>query len=109
MRFGEVDPGDENDPAKFEPPLQLDFKRARLDLHIIEKESDPSSKYELFERLNTGGSRASDQEVRNCVLVWMNTGGPGAVLRVCAVDGAPRTAAVPNGTVVAVLGVFAAR
>lgn len=71
-RFGEVDPGDDNDPKKFEPALQLEFKRSRLDLHIIQRESDPSSKYELFERLNTGGSAASDQEVRNCVLVWMN-------------------------------------
>jgi hypothetical protein len=51
---------------------QLDFRRSRLDLHIILKESDPTSKYELFERLNTGGSLASRQEVRNCVLVWMN-------------------------------------
>lgn len=72
MRFGEVDPGDDDDPKKFEAALQLEFKRSRLDLHIIQKESDPSSKYELFERLNTGGSAASDQEVRNCVLVWMN-------------------------------------
>jgi hypothetical protein len=51
---------------------QLDFRRLRLDVNIILKESDPSSKYELFERLNTGGSIASEQEVRNCVMVWMN-------------------------------------
>jgi hypothetical protein len=51
---------------------QLDFRRSRLDLQIILKESDPTTKYELFERLNTGGSIASEQEVRNCVLVWMN-------------------------------------
>ncbi len=56
----------------FDIPLQLDFKRSRLDVEIILKESDPSTKYELFERLNTGGSIASDQEVRNCVLVWIN-------------------------------------
>lgn len=56
----------------FTIPQQLDFKRSRLDLHIILKESDPSSKFELFERLNTGGSLASAQEVRNCVMVWIN-------------------------------------
>lgn len=56
----------------FSSAQQLDFKRSRLDIQIILKESDPTTKYELFERLNTGGSIASDQEVRNCVLVWMN-------------------------------------
>jgi len=56
----------------FSPAQRLDFRRSRLDLHIILKESTPSSKYELFERLNTGGSIASPQEVRNCVLVWIN-------------------------------------
>lgn len=60
--------------SHFGVPLQLDFKRSRLDVEIILKESDPSTKYELFERLNTGGSKASDQEVRNCVLVWINEG-----------------------------------
>lgn len=63
----------ENAQAKtFSPAQRLDFRRSRLDLHIILKESDPSAKYELFERLNTGGSIASAQEVRNCVLVWIN-------------------------------------
>jgi Protein of unknown function DUF262 len=56
----------------FTPSQRLDFRRSRLDLHVILKESTPSSKYELFERLNTGGSTLSPQEVRNCVLVWMN-------------------------------------
>jgi hypothetical protein len=63
----------ENAEAKiFSQAMRLDFRRSRLDLHIILKESTPSSKYELFERLNTGGAIASPQEVRNCVLVWMN-------------------------------------
>ena len=57
---------------QFPPSLQVDFNRARLDLQILLRESDPATKYELFERLNTGGSIASDQEVRNCVLVWIN-------------------------------------
>jgi len=56
----------------FSSAQQLDFRRLRLDVQVILKESDPSTKYELFERLNTGGSIASDQEVRNCVLVWIN-------------------------------------
>jgi len=56
----------------FTPVMRLDFRRSRLDLNIILKESTPASKYELFERLNTSGASASPQEVRNCVLVWMN-------------------------------------
>lgn len=48
---------------------QLLFKRAKLDIKIILRESDESSKYELFQRLNTGGSELSDQEVRNCILI----------------------------------------
>jgi hypothetical protein len=39
---------------------------------IILKESDDTAKYELFQRLNTGGSQLSDQEVRNSILVMMN-------------------------------------
>lgn len=45
------------------------FKRARLNFVIIQKESDDTSKYELFQRLNTGGSSLEPQEVRNCLLV----------------------------------------
>jgi hypothetical protein len=56
----------------FPNPLRLDFKRAKLDLKIIKKESDESTKYDLFERLNTLGSRLSDQELRNCLLVMIN-------------------------------------
>lgn len=53
-------------------PLRLHFKRQKLDLKIIKKESDENAKYDLFERLNTLGSQLSDQEVRNCLLVMLN-------------------------------------
>lgn len=55
----------------FTNALRLDFKRAKLDVKIIKKESDESTKYDLFERLNTLGSRLSDQELRNCLLVMI--------------------------------------
>jgi uncharacterized protein with ParB-like and HNH nuclease domain len=45
---------------------QLIIKRSKLDIKIVLRESDESSKYELFQRLNTGGSSLSDQELRNC-------------------------------------------
>ena len=52
--------------------VKLDFKRARIVINIVKKESDTSAKYELFQRLNTGGSSLSDQEVRNCLMIMSN-------------------------------------
>lgn len=56
----------------FTKEQQLTLKRARLDITIIKKESDLNTKYELFQRLNTGGSLLSDQEVRNCLIIMSN-------------------------------------
>jgi hypothetical protein len=60
---------------------RLDFKRAKLDLKIIKRESSTESKYDLFQRLNSYGSPATPQEVRSCILIgtnrrfytWLNT------------------------------------
>jgi len=51
---------------------QLQIKRARLRVEILKKESDPKAKYELFQRLNTGGASLTPQEVRNCVAVMID-------------------------------------
>lgn len=51
---------------------QLQIKRARLRVEILQQESDPKAKYELFQRLNTGGAVLSEQEVRNCVAIMLN-------------------------------------
>lgn len=51
---------------------RLIVKRSKLQIQIVKKESDKDTKYELFQRLNTGGSRLSDQEVRNCLLVMID-------------------------------------
>ena len=51
---------------------KLKIKRARLDLKIVMNKSDESAKYELFQRLNTGGSLATAQEVRNCLLIMLD-------------------------------------
>jgi hypothetical protein len=48
------------------------IKRAKIAVNIVQKESDQMIKYELFSRLNTGGSIATPQEVRNCILVMLN-------------------------------------
>jgi len=52
--------------------MQLQIKRARIRVEILLKESDENAKYELFQRLNTGGAQLSEQEVRNCVAVMIN-------------------------------------
>lgn len=51
---------------------KLILKRARIDVKIVLNKSDLSSKYELFDRLNSGGSSATEQEVRNCILVMIS-------------------------------------
>lgn len=56
----------------FSKELQRAFKREKVDLKIIKKESDEQTKYELFQRLNTFGSSLSDQEVRNCLLIMLD-------------------------------------
>ncbi len=63
---------EEEDPRYFSQEQKLLIKRAKLDVKIVLRESDESSKYELFQRLNTGGSTLSDQELRNCILIMLN-------------------------------------
>ncbi|HEM5995490.1 TPA: DUF262 domain-containing protein [Streptococcus suis] len=58
----------------FTKDQQIDFKRSRIDVIIVRKESDPTTKYELFQRLNTGGTQLSGQEVRNCLMIMTSRG-----------------------------------
>jgi hypothetical protein len=53
-------------------PLKLEFKRSKLAFTIIKKESGEDAKFEVFKRLNGGGTFLSDQEYRNCVMVMKN-------------------------------------
>lgn len=50
-------------------PMQFEFKRARLDLQILKRPSDAHTKYDLFQRLNSGGTIATPQEIRNCAVI----------------------------------------
>lgn len=52
---------------------RLYIKRSGISVNIILKGSDQDAKYELFQRLNTGGTNLSDQEVRNCMLLMLNS------------------------------------
>ena len=62
----------EEDAIALPDSAKLIIKRSRIDIKIVLNRSDAASKYELFQRLNTGGSLATDQEVRNCILIMVN-------------------------------------
>lgn len=55
------------------PKFQLNIKRSPIRVEVIKWDSDYDMRYELFNRLNTGGSPLTDQEVRNCI--FRGTGG----------------------------------
>lgn len=63
---------DPNEDISFSLAEQRYLKRAKISFNILLTESDQSSKYELFQRLNTGGTALTDQEVRNCIMVMTN-------------------------------------
>ncbi|QFR33718.1 DUF262 domain-containing protein [Ancylobacter sp. TS-1] len=52
--------------------FQIELKRARVRVEILKSESDISAKFELFQRLNTGGAGLTEQEVRNSIAVSLN-------------------------------------
>ncbi|XOF33466.1 MAG: DUF262 domain-containing protein [Candidatus Electrothrix sp. YB6] len=47
--------------------LQLNIKRSAVRVEVIKWDSRYDMRYELFNRLNTGGSPLTEQEVRNCI------------------------------------------
>ena len=62
----------ENDSEiELDNALKLSFKRTKLNFTIIYSESDPKAKFEVFQRLNTGGSNASKQEIRNSIQIMI--------------------------------------
>ncbi|MCV7031868.1 DUF262 domain-containing protein [Mycobacterium sherrisii] len=58
--------------AALSPGQRLALKRAKIDLKILLPESDEKAKFELFDRLNTGGSPLSAQEIRNAQLIMLD-------------------------------------
>lgn len=51
---------------------QLAVRRARLGVEILKRPSDNKTKYDLFQRLNAGGTQANAQELRNCIIIMVN-------------------------------------
>jgi hypothetical protein len=52
--------------------LQLSIRRARLSVEILKRPSSDATKYDLFQRLNAGGSVANAQELRNCIIIMIS-------------------------------------
>lgn len=51
---------------------QLAIRRGRIGVEILKRPSDDQTKYDLFQRLNAGGTLANAQELRNCVMLMIN-------------------------------------
>jgi hypothetical protein len=43
-----------------------------LRVEILRQEGSAGVKYEVFQRLNTGGTKLSEQEVRNCTAIMID-------------------------------------
>ncbi len=71
-RSDEIDdvPTDEQHPLS--GPQHLAIKRSRLSVEILKRPSDNDTKFDLFQRLNAGGTPANAQELRNCVVIMVN-------------------------------------
>lgn len=63
-------------PQQEQQPLdktqQLAIRRGRLGVEILKRPSDDQTKYDLFQRLNAGGTLANAQELRNCIMLMIN-------------------------------------
>ena len=52
--------------------FQLAIRRARIGIEILKRPSDDQTKFDLFQRLNAGGTQANPQELRNCIMLMIN-------------------------------------
>ena len=57
------------------PSCVLMERAALCVVEVIKKESEPSLKYHMFKRLNTGGELLSAQEIRNCTIRLLGSKG----------------------------------
>jgi Protein of unknown function DUF262 len=52
----------------FSRRIQLDVRRTKVQLTILLRETNLDAKFELFQRLNSGGTSISGQELRNAIM-----------------------------------------
>jgi hypothetical protein len=60
------------DQRALDKTQQLAIRRSRLGVEILKRPSDDQTKYDLFQRLNAGGTQANAQELRNCIVLMVN-------------------------------------
>ena len=60
------------DQVELHKSHQLAIRRARLGVEILKRPSDNDTKYDLFQRLNAGGTQANAQELRNCIVIMVD-------------------------------------
>jgi hypothetical protein len=58
-----------DDQQVLSSPLQLAIRRSRLSVEILKRPSSDATKYDLFQRLNAGGTIANAQELRNVIII----------------------------------------
>lgn len=61
-----------DDQAALPSPLQLAIRRSRLSVEILKRPSSNETKYDLFQRLNAGGTQANAQELRNVIVIMVS-------------------------------------
>jgi hypothetical protein len=61
-----------DDQRPIDKTQQLAIRRSRLGVEILKRPSDDQTKYDLFQRLNAGGTQANAQELRNCIVLMIN-------------------------------------
>ena len=61
-----------DDQQEIDKSQQLSVRRARIGVEILKRPSDDQTKFELFQRLNAGGTQANAQELRNCIMLMVN-------------------------------------
>lgn len=62
-----------NDLVPLDKASQLSIRRSRIGVEILKRPSDELTKFDLFQRLNAGGTQANPQELRNCIILMVNS------------------------------------
>jgi uncharacterized protein DUF262 len=60
------------DQHEIDKSHQLSIRRARMGVEILKRPSDDQTKFDLFQRLNAGGTLANAQELRNCIMLMVD-------------------------------------
>lgn len=65
----EDNPNQKDSKVYFNREDKLIFKRTPILFQVVKRDSDSSTKYELFDRLNSGASPLTDQEIRSAIFL----------------------------------------